>query len=436
MDTSKQLAALQAELDAARTQIASMYAIGDRYMAAIENSGLGLWDWNIATGEVYFSDTYKTMLGYQPDELPNSFDTWERLMHPNDLPLVRELLQAYLQGKLPVYEVEHRLRTKDGSWKWIIARGDISERDPSGNPTRMTGTHTDNTRQRAVQEELQRLNADLEARVAERAAELQRSTNLLRTIMDHMPVTIYELDADGVFTYSDGRALQALGLQPGQVVGTSVFTMYADHPLVLDSNRAALHGEEQHLTVRMDELTFENWLIPVRDEQGAVSRVIGLALDVTERAAAEEEHLLLTERIIQMQRAAIRELSTPLIPIADGVVIMPLIGAIDTARARAALETLLEGVAQQHAYAAILDITGVQTVDTQVANALIRAAQAVRLLGAQVILTGIQPQIAQTLVTLGVNLGEIITRSTLQAGIAYAVNLQRQTHRDYAILTR
>lgn len=104
---------------------------------------------------------------------------------------------------------------------------------------------------------------------------------------------------------------------------------------------------------------------------------------------------------------------------------MPLIGAIDTGRAKAVLEMLLEGVDRRNAHAAILDITGVQTVDTQVANVLIQAAQAVRLLGAQVILTGIQPKIAQTLVTLGVSLAGIVTRSTLQDGIAYAIRMRR-----------
>jgi rsbT co-antagonist protein RsbR len=85
------------------------------------------------------------------------------------------------------------------------------------------------------------------------------------------------------------------------------------------------------------------------------------------------------------------------------------------------LETLLEGIAGSGASVAILDITGVALVDTQVANALIRAAQAVNLLGAQVVLTGIRPEVAQTLVGLGVELGGIVTRSSLQSGIAYAL---------------
>jgi anti-anti-sigma factor len=105
---------------------------------------------------------------------------------------------------------------------------------------------------------------------------------------------------------------------------------------------------------------------------------------------------------------------------------MPLIGTIDSQRAQQIMEALLEGTAQHQAELAILDITGVAVVDTQVAQALVSAAQAVRLLGAQVMLTGIQPQIAQTLVQLGVDLSGIQTEGSLQAGIAAA--LARTNH--------
>ena len=116
-----------------------------------------------------------------------------------------------------------------------------------------------------------------------------------------------------------------------------------------------------------------------------------------------------------------------MIPISDDVVVMPLIGTMDSRRAQQVLETVLEGVASSHARVAILDITGVAVVDTQVANALMRAAQAVKLLGAQVILTGIRPEVAQTLVGLGVDLNGIVTQATLQSGIAFAM---RQAERS------
>jgi rsbT co-antagonist protein RsbR len=146
---------------------------------------------------------------------------------------------------------------------------------------------------------------------------------------------------------------------------------------------------------------------------------------IEQHKKAEAERAALHEQIIDAQRAALRELSTPLIPVSDDVVIMPLIGTIDTGRAQQVMETLLEGVAHYQASLAILDITGVSVVDTQVAQALVGAAQAVKLLGAQVVLTGIQPQIAQTLVHLGVDLSGIETRGSLQSGIVYA--LRRST---------
>jgi rsbT co-antagonist protein RsbR len=100
---------------------------------------------------------------------------------------------------------------------------------------------------------------------------------------------------------------------------------------------------------------------------------------------------------------------------------MPLVGAIDSARIQQIMETLLEGISDHQAEIAILDITGVQVVDTQVADGMIRAAQAVRLLGAEIVLTGIGATMAQTLVNLGADMSNITTRGTLQGGIAYAM---------------
>jgi rsbT co-antagonist protein RsbR len=168
----------------------------------------------------------------------------------------------------------------------------------------------------------------------------------------------------------------------------------------------------------------------VRDSAGTIVRLDGIASDVTERkrAEAEREERQRQAEVIRMQEALLRELSTPLIPISETVLVMPLIGSIDSARAQRVLETLLQGIAGSGAQVAILDITGVSVVDTQVANALVRAAQAVKLLGAQVVLTGIRPEVAQTLVGLGTDLGAVVTHSTLQSGIAFA--LQRRGARQ------
>jgi rsbT co-antagonist protein RsbR len=137
--------------------------------------------------------------------------------------------------------------------------------------------------------------------------------------------------------------------------------------------------------------------------------------------AAEREAL-------QGQRIeALRELSTPLIPISSNVVLLPLVGTIDTQRAEQEMQTLLYGIEQHCAAITILDVTGVRVIDTQTADALLRAAKAARLLGAEVVLTGIQPNVARTLVELEIDPQGITTLGTRQAGITHAIRRRRGT---------
>jgi rsbT co-antagonist protein RsbR len=161
--------------------------------------------------------------------------------------------------------------------------------------------------------------------------------------------------------------------------------------------------------------------VPMRDAGGRITHVISTWTDTTaekQRELAEKQY---KEEIIEQQTAALAEMSTPLLTISDTTVVMPLVGAVDSRRVAQIMDTLLQGVSAHRAAIVILDITGVSVVDTQVADAFIRASQAVSLLGAQVVLTGIRPEVAQTLVQLGVDLRSIITRSTLQDGITYAL---------------
>ncbi len=133
-----------------------------------------------------------------------------------------------------------------------------------------------------------------------------------------------------------------------------------------------------------------------------------------------------SQEIIDAQRQALRELSTPIVPISDEIIAMPLTGSIDTARAQQIMEALLTAISHYQAEVVIIDITGVPVVDTGVANHLLQTAQAARLLGARVVLTGIAPEVAQTIVSLGVDLSSIVTRGDLQSGIEYALGLAQK----------
>ncbi len=148
----------------------------ERFYLAFEGCAMGLWDWNVQTGEVYFSSRWKTMLGYEVEEIEDSFQSWERLLHPEDLPQAQAAIEAHFQGKTSIYEVEFRMLTKSGEWKWILAQARVMERDDSGNPLRMTGTHIDISDRKQAEAALQ----FSELREREKAQQLEQTLEYLK----------------------------------------------------------------------------------------------------------------------------------------------------------------------------------------------------------------------------------------------------------------
>lgn len=126
----------------------------ERLQMALSGSDLGLWDWQLITGEIYFNPQWKAMLGYKPNEIANNFKAFEDLVHPEDFLRVKSVLDAYLDGLIPTYEVEFRMRCKTGEWKWILSHGKVFEWDEAGNPVRMTGTHRDISDHRQAEDAL------------------------------------------------------------------------------------------------------------------------------------------------------------------------------------------------------------------------------------------------------------------------------------------
>ncbi len=156
------------------------------------------------------------------------------------------------------------------------------------------------------------------------------------------------------------------------------------------------------------------------NKMGELQGVVCVARDLRELKKTEEERWQLREAM-HRQSILLEELSTPLIPISDQIVVLPLIGTVDNNRAKQLCEALLHGIKLLRVRVAIIDLTGVRTVDQEAIQGLLRAVRGVRLLGAEVVLTGIRPDIASALVNLGTDLEGIITAATLQAGIQDAV---------------
>lgn len=257
---------------------------------------------------------------------------------------------------------------------------------------------------------------------------LRESQALLQSLIDNASMLVMVKDAAGRYLLVNRLAATVVHLTPEQMVGKTDYDLMPAEvaDLYIATDRDALTTGtivtfESDFPTEDGVLTYLTVKFPLFNAQGESYAVGIVSTDITERKRMEAERIAMQEQMITAQQTALRELSTPLIPISDKVVIMPLIGTIDSQRAQQIMETLLEGVARYQAQMVILDITGVQVVDSQVANAFIQAAQAVKLLGSQVMVTGIQPQIAHTLVQLGVNLTGILTYGTLQTGIAHAL---------------
>jgi len=126
----------------------------ERLDLAVSGANLGLWDWNIRTGDIVFNRQWAEMLGYAVVELEPMANSWKNHVHPDDKPEMMKILDAHLEGKTPVYEAEFRMRTKSGGWKWILSTGKVFERDDTGKPLRMTGLHRDITHRKEAEEQI------------------------------------------------------------------------------------------------------------------------------------------------------------------------------------------------------------------------------------------------------------------------------------------
>ncbi|HZF47559.1 MAG TPA: PAS domain S-box protein [Polyangiaceae bacterium] len=358
---------------------------------------------------VYASPSCKALMGYEPEELLGQKGV--DLTHPDDVPLVQKAMVAILEEP-SAHTVSYRMRAKDGRYVWVESVA-TTVRDPETGAVR----------------EIVLVVRDVTARKQVEAALSEREARV-RSLLESLDVGVLVQGPSTEILMSNLKALELLDLTKSQIIGKTSFdpswnviredgsAFPAEMHPISEAIRTRLPVQDVLMGVYRPNLKDRVWILvnatPELGPDGSLKQVVCTVTDVTARKEAENE-------LARARDAMFAEMATPLIPISDDVMVMPLVGAMDTRRAKQVLDALLPGITERRARVAIVDITGVRSVDAQVVSALVGAAQAVRLLGAEMVLTGIRPSVAQVLVNLGVSTAGIVTRSTLQSGIAYAL---------------
>jgi len=248
-----------------------------RWQFALEGADDGVWDWNAQTDRVFFSTRWKSMLGFEEQEIGDSLEEWSSRVHPEDLDGVMEQVQEHLQGKTSAYLSEHRLRCKDGTYKWILDRGKVIEWTADGKPLRVIGTHKDITARKETEERL---------RVSEER---------YRTLVENMNESVMEVDQDGTYRYlSPGYASLIGGPVESDLGKSSIARVHPDDLPILGRSRENMAGDylpETVYRIRTDD-GYWKWVETSGKryvaEDGS-ERVIGVTRDVTGRKQAEDK---------------------------------------------------------------------------------------------------------------------------------------------------
>ncbi|MFZ6183684.1 PAS domain-containing protein [Nannocystis pusilla] len=260
---------------------------------------------------------------------------------------------------------------------------------------------------------------DVTARVA-RYRRAALAEKMFEAVIESLDVSVWALDKAGNYLFQDGKGMQAVGLSPQHFVGRNIFEAFPDHPGHGVVRRAlageAYRGEE----VEVLGVPWRNWYLPIADPGDTDAAMVGISFDLRESLRREAE-LQGKLDLIEKQQEVIRELSTPIIEVWDGIITVPILGLVDSVRTAEIMDELLQAVGRLRARFAILDLTGVEVVDTGTASHLIAMIRAIGLLGAEGVLTGIHPRIAQTMVAIGVDLSHVAVHARLRDALQHCI---------------
>lgn len=279
--------------------VAELSLAEERWQFALEGGEHGVWEWNTQTGKVYFSRQWKSMLGYADDDLSDSLEEWSSRVHPEDLSATMEAIQRHFRGETTIYISEHRLRCKDGSYKWILDRGKVMTRDAEGKPLTVVGTHTDLTEIRA-------------AELRQRESEAK-----FRGLVEQTLVGIYIID-DVTMYYANPRTAEIFGYHMDEILGPKMQKLVhpEDWPLVQGNIRKRLRGEVNSMSYefrgrRRDGTDVNIGVHGSRGEYAGRPVIIGVLQDITERLRTSrqlDEYVARLEKSIEATTRAISEM--------------------------------------------------------------------------------------------------------------------------------
>jgi len=257
-----------------------------RWKYALEGAGDGVWDWNIATGEVVYSEQWKSMLGYQNEEIGDSLSEWGRLLHPEDKPGADAIMQAYLDSTDGILQAEFRMCCKDGSWKWIMSRASAVSRNADGKPLRVIGTHTDISRSKNDEWALREANLHL-----------KEEQHRVEVILRHSHDAFVAVLPDGRIRDWNAKAVQLFGWSAEEAIGQDLATTiipeqfrsrhnagFANFVETRNAGGSVVEVEALHRTGRWVpvELAFAGVA------EGSVYVVTAFIRDISERKAAQQ----------------------------------------------------------------------------------------------------------------------------------------------------
>ncbi len=279
--------------------------------------------------------------------------------------------------------------------------------------------------------------AELRAQIARLEAEnaaLRKTRTLLQGVADHAPVVIYIKDRQGRFLLSNALHAELLGLTSAEVIGKQdadflppEVTAKIDHVMAAMFASGVPQTSVFEIEISGETRIFLELMFPIRDEHGEIFALGGIANDITESRRVEDEkrNAALQAEIIEAQGSVIRELSAPVLPLADGVVVMPLVGSMSRERIEQIARALLDRVHTDRIHTVLLDVTGMPDFDDAAVDEFLQLLRALRLLGARTLLTGIGAALARRLLARTEVIREIETVSTVQAGVELALRTAR-----------